>query len=362
MIVSGAAKHRRGASGLAYAVLLGLIAVTGLAALRGIGGSVTLVLDGAGNRIGAAANGSGGGTTTVEPAPPAAAGLSLTGSGSGMNVAGPGNPATGTAIVFTVTNTGGQTSATPTPAIAPTTNFSITASTCTAPLAAGATCTVTIRPQATADGPYAATLTINANNAPSIALSGTASGFSGATLASCAAWLAAGYAASGAYQIDPDGAGATAPFTGYCDQQTSGGGWLLVTNLVDNTYGFVPEAATSGTAGLAGNYSLNITPAAFTLSERMVRYGAALGSTLLISSNGKMGNGHGMLTGTAGTLMGSNGANAANCRHYFIMSSAGFCDQNSYFPCYNNALAGRERESNSWCQSGWNGALASFIR
>jgi hypothetical protein len=59
------------------------------------------------------------------------------------------------------------------------------------------------------------------------------------TESSCAALLAAGFSASGAYTIDVDGGGgATLGFTAYCDQTTDGGGWMLVAIPRRNTNTF----------------------------------------------------------------------------------------------------------------------------
>lgn len=44
----------------------------------------------------------------------------------------------------------------------------------------------------------------------------------------CVDVLAAGGTTSGAYWIDPDGAGPDEPWQASCDQETSGGGWTLI--------------------------------------------------------------------------------------------------------------------------------------
>lgn len=51
---------------------------------------------------------------------------------------------------------------------------------------------------------------------------------------SCRDALARGATSSGLYEIDPDGNGPVAPFDVYCDQTTSGGGWMLVGRMGDS--------------------------------------------------------------------------------------------------------------------------------
>lgn len=102
---------------------------------------------------------------------------------SNMNVTGPGSPAYGSAVQFTVTNTG-ETNSAAINAIgfSPATNFETTGTNlCTgSTVAAGATCTFYARPKATANGALSSTLTVSATGATSgtATLSGAASGFS----------------------------------------------------------------------------------------------------------------------------------------------------------------------------------------
>ncbi|MTJ94334.1 MAG: hypothetical protein F8N36_15960 [Desulfovibrio sp.] len=108
------------------------------------------------------------------------------GSASAMNVVGPGSPASGTDITVTVTNSGGTTSAALAYALSNTTNFSLdTGGTCVngnTTLAINASCTIRIKPLATADGPISGNLNVTVNNTPTLALSGTASMFNPAAL------------------------------------------------------------------------------------------------------------------------------------------------------------------------------------
>lgn len=107
--------------------------------------------------------------------------VATSGTPSAMNVVGsaPGGSLTyGSDVVFTVTNTGGATSAVMTFALSNTSNFGFdSGGTCVSgstSLAAGASCTIKVHPQASADATYSGNLTVTANNSPSAALSGTA--------------------------------------------------------------------------------------------------------------------------------------------------------------------------------------------
>ncbi|MTJ94335.1 MAG: hypothetical protein F8N36_15965 [Desulfovibrio sp.] len=98
-----------------------------------------------------------------------------------MNVIGsaPGHSLTyGADVVFTVTNTGGATAAAMTFALSNASNFDFdSGGTCVSgstSLAAGASCTIKVRPLASADATYSGNLTVTSNNSLSAALSGTA--------------------------------------------------------------------------------------------------------------------------------------------------------------------------------------------
>lgn len=101
------------------------------------------------------------------------------GSNAAMNVTGPGGPAYGSTATFQVKNVGAGTSASLTVVLnEPTDNFDIVSDGCTGlTLAQDAFCNIDIRPKATVNGDYQATLSIPQNNSPLALLKGTASGF-----------------------------------------------------------------------------------------------------------------------------------------------------------------------------------------
>lgn len=98
---------------------------------------------------------------------------------TGMNVTGPGNPVYGTTRTFTVHNYGAGISDTLNVIFTDVSdNFDIVVDNCTGvTLAANASCTIDIRPKASINGSYTASLSIQENNAPSVTLTGLAEGF-----------------------------------------------------------------------------------------------------------------------------------------------------------------------------------------
>lgn len=251
--------HRRirAVSGMTYALLLGLVAVVALAAIGSLGGGIRSLMMVAGNRLTDAGNGIGPAASAPAATTPAPATttLTLTGNGAGMNVTGPGSPAYGAPVVFTLANTGAVTSALPVIDL-PGTSFDLVGNGCTVPLAPGASCAITIRPKASADGNYSATFSVQANNNPSVSLAGTSSNFTNATLPMCRDWYNAGYTTNGSYRIDPDGAGANAPFNAVCDMTTTPGGWTVIVADSSTTLAYLrqfPRSHDSITGSLVAN-------------------------------------------------------------------------------------------------------------
>ena len=113
-----------------------------------------------------------------------AAALTLTGANTGMNVTAPGTPAYGSTVTFTVTNTGGLPSAPVALSLSSTAGFEFFSDNCDGVvLGGGDSCTLRVRPKASSNGTLAANLCVSTDNAPCLALSGTASGFSAVSLA-----------------------------------------------------------------------------------------------------------------------------------------------------------------------------------
>lgn len=136
----------------------------------------------------------------------AAAGAVLT----QMNVTGP--ALTGATIIFTLRNSGtAATTGVPVPTLSNGANFEVVANQCTAALAAGASCTLSVRPKATANGPYNSTLRVASSNVSSNALTlgGTASGIVAAPVLELSAATGATLDAMNVTAPDTNGAAIT---------------------------------------------------------------------------------------------------------------------------------------------------------
>jgi hypothetical protein len=186
--------RRRASSLLPYGLVVGLVAVVAIVSVNSLGRTSASQFDAAATRIGdsleaagvSGGNGGGGGgggggdgedEEDGEGGGPAV--LAWSGSGSGMDVAAPAT--SGSTVLFTLVNSGGSASAGLSGTIslggADPGHFSIVSNTCTGGLAAGSSCQVGVQPQASDNGAYSASLATSAENAPSVSLSGTASGF-----------------------------------------------------------------------------------------------------------------------------------------------------------------------------------------
>ena len=97
-----------------------------------------------------------------------------------MNISTSGSPAYGSYATFTVENIGNVTSQPMTVELNNQGNFEIGTNTCAGnTLAAGATCTITVRPKSYGDGSYNGVLSISADTTTTATLSGTATGSCG---------------------------------------------------------------------------------------------------------------------------------------------------------------------------------------
>jgi hypothetical protein len=205
-----------------------------------------------------------------------------TGSATAMNVVGPGSPASGTDIVVTITNNGGSTSAALALSLSNTSNFAFdTGGNCVSgstTLAAGASCTVAIKPKATADGAFSGTLQVTANNNPSLALSGSGSMFNAATLtiAATSGSASAMNVVGTSPSVDTSGAATTFTITNTGDQ-TSGVISLAMASGTNFNIGGGSCQSGSTTLTGGGSCTVNVTPHASA--------DGAIGDTLKVSAN-----------------------------------------------------------------------------
>jgi Flp pilus assembly pilin Flp len=181
---------KRGASLTGYGITVGLIAVVAVAAVNGVGGGVSSLFGETADRMGIAA-GNGDEDETTPPAPAALALAVTTGDKDAMDVTGPGAPATGSTVRFTLTNTGDLASPVVAAAILATDstetgdadNFEFDSGAggdgCAGQvLDGGESCTLDVRPLASANGAFTGSLSVTAGSLSADAgLAGAADGF-----------------------------------------------------------------------------------------------------------------------------------------------------------------------------------------
>lgn len=217
-------RRRGGASSVAYALVLALVAIAVLSAIAGTGGSVGCLMTRTANLLGGTTAGAdcpGGAPTEAQlppgNPPPQPASLALSpASASGLDVHLPAGDSD--SAVFTVANTGG--SAAGPLAVRVDGPFVIESDSCAAGVPAGGSCSVSVYATAAAAGPLAGVLHVA--GLPDAALAGTAVA---AEMASCNDILQSGQShGDGIYTLSH---GAT-QFDAYCDMSWQGGGWTMV--------------------------------------------------------------------------------------------------------------------------------------
>lgn len=340
-----AMRRRRGATAVGYGLLVGLLALATIGAIAVTGENVAEVFALGANRISAdnpggnSGDGGNGGTVTPPP-PPAPANLVLAAPGhDGIAILATAVPSS-TTLAVTASNTGGTATATLSTGVSGA-GFSIEDDLCSGTaLAPAATCTLTLRAAASANGALDGTLTVGS---ASLALSGTASGFDpalvlpsddpltvaaitgGATTGACTGFTLtnAGIAAADSVDIALSGSDA-AQF-----QPCSAGGTACSSSLAagsDCSFGYRLQASANGsfaatvtvsasgqaplTRGLAGSASgfdplLSIGSGSFAVAS--ITGGASQGDcTGLTVTNSGSG------AGLGGASLGLTGADAAS--------------------------------------------------
>jgi Flp pilus assembly pilin Flp len=178
-------RKRRGASLLTYGLAVGLIAVAAIGSVSLMGGQVSGLFGDVGLRLGGVTDGLPDTPETPEtPSSPASLALSVfSGDEGAMDVTGPGSPAYGGNVVVRISNSGDLASASLSASLGSGANVEITADDCSGnTVAGGGHCDITLRPFAGASGAISDSLSVAGVSGSPLALSGTASNFTPASL------------------------------------------------------------------------------------------------------------------------------------------------------------------------------------
>lgn len=226
-------RARRASSMIGLALMIGLIAVVAIVAIGATGSSIQRlflragnVLALGGNSIATGVGNTGGGTTPAPDTTPDA-----------FTVTFSSTPAPGTAVTsnaFQITGISTPVAASVTGDDTPILQLSANGTSGWAPLGSGLV----------AENQYLrVSFTVSAG-ASGVARTGSVTVGSGAatpyavassTYTTCAAARAAGVTSDGELTIDPDGAGANAPFAAYCLMSEASGGWTLMAQMIPST-------------------------------------------------------------------------------------------------------------------------------
>jgi len=153
----------------------------------------------------------------------------------------------------------------------------------------------------------------------------------------------------GVYQLDPDGAGAGAPFFAYCDMTADGGGWMKI--LQYNNAAYTPTAAAvgniavNGTAAMAKLSDANVNSLTALTTTREYRIQGGTSMMKLFMKTGATWNdtarGEGLILGGTGSACEA----LTNCAYVAVTTPAGrpTIDSNDWTPSSIGSLNNEDR-------------------